>query len=778
MNKSHLQKSSLRFKQWSRKAYAAFKSVGRHVTIGSLKNVVADALLGKQKNSYNIYFIAWEKGNDYCSNEWNEQPPEELPETFILPTIPTKKIYYRNVKNTISVNLYSGLKAVSIKRFQLFLFAHHNKNQINKIKFRMNKQVITAWALLLTGTIATAQTDTTTEQLDPVTVTSSLIEKRSSETGRSISIITGETISKLPVNSIDELLKYVPGVEIQARGPRGAQSDISMRGGTFQQVLVILDGLRLNDPNTGHFNTYIPITPAEIDRIEILKGASSAIYGSDAIGGVINIITKAFNAKRQNKTKSIGGQVAVGEYGLVNTEVGGFYQHNNFSIGGGLLSNHATGVQQRGTRGFFHNTSASLGINYHISPAWNLSYRTSYDYRHFAAQNFYTASTLDTATEKITGWWHQARVGYEKGNNKFTLDAGYKNLDDYYSFFPGFAPNDNNTKLFQSLLTYRRYISAGTSVVGGINFHNKKIVSTDRGNHSLNTIAPFISAMQKIGNHFSLMPSMRVEIIDDLNAEWVPNLTASYKLKNLQLRASGGKTIRDADFTERYNNYGKASIPALNRVGNPWLTMERSWGYETGFDLFLRKGIKFSSTFFQRFNTDLIDWTQTAYADMQRKANLITDANYFLAKNIATLNTTGWETDVQAAPALGGNQSLLLSAGFLWQYSKSSEAQPSFYISSHAKFLTNFSVQYTVGRIAVGVNGIYKKRQPQLAQPIAAHISKDYFLLNGKASFDVMQNKLGVFVQADNIFNRNYSDLLGAQMPGRWLQGGIIFQMF
>ena len=92
MNKSHLQKSSLRFKQWSRKAYAAFKSVGRHVTIGSLKNVVADALLGKQKNSYNIYFIAWEKGNDYCSNEWNEQPPEELPETFILPTIPTKKI--------------------------------------------------------------------------------------------------------------------------------------------------------------------------------------------------------------------------------------------------------------------------------------------------------------------------------------------------------------------------------------------------------------------------------------------------------------------------------------------------------------------------------------------------------------------------------------------------------------------------------------------------------------------------------------------------------------
>lgn len=642
----------------------------------------------------------------------------------------------------------------------------------------MKKQAITAALFLLAATAATAQTDTTAEQLDPVTVTSSLVEKRSSETGRSISIIKGEMISKLPVNSIDELLKYVPGIEVQARGPRGAQSDISMRGGTFQQVLVILDGLRLNDPNTGHFSNYIPITPAEIDRIEVLKGASSAIYGSDAVGGVINIITKAFHAKHQNKTKSLSGQVAAGEYGLVNTELGGFFRHNNLSIGAGLLSNHATGVQQRGTRGFFHNTSASLGASYHISRAWVLSYRTAYDYRHFAAQNFYTASALDTATEKITGWWHQARVGYEKGKNKLTLDAGYKNLDDHYVFFPGFAPNDNRTKLLQSLLTYRRLVNENSSVVGGINFHNKKIASNDRGHHSLNTIAPFISAVQKIGDRFSLMPSLRVEMMDDIKAEWVPNLTVSYKLNNMQLRASGGKTIRDADFTERYNNYGKASVAALNRVGNPWLSMERSWGYETGFDLFVRQGIKFSSTFFQRFNTDLIDWIQTPYADMPRKDNLTTGASYFLAKNIAGLNTTGWETDVQAAPALGGSQSLLLNAGFLWQYSKSSEARPSFYISSHARFLTNFSVQYTAGRFSVSVNGIYKSRQLQMAQPIAAHISKDYFLLNGKASLDVMQNKLGVFVQADNIFNRNYSDLLGAQMPGRWLQGGIRLQVF
>src|SRR5215203_3727152 len=141
--------------------------------------------------------------------------------------------------------------------------------------------------------------------LDPVTITSSLSSVTASKTGRNIIVIKGDEFLKLPVNSIDELLRYVPGIEIQARGPMGAQSDIVLRGGTFQQVLVIVDGIRINDPLTGHFNSYIPIAPAEIERIEILKGASSAIYGSEAVGGVIQVITKSFAAKRDQKSKQL-----------------------------------------------------------------------------------------------------------------------------------------------------------------------------------------------------------------------------------------------------------------------------------------------------------------------------------------------------------------------------------------------------------------------------------------------------------------------------------------
>ena len=162
-------------------------------------------------------------------------------------------------------------------------------------------------------------------ELDPVTITSSLSSVTSSKTGRNIIVIKGEEFLRLPVHSVDDLLRYVPGVEIQARGPMGAQSDIVLRGGTFQQVLVIVDGIRINDPLTGHFNSYIPIAPSEIERIEILKGASSAIYGSDAVGGVIHIITKSFASQTKEK-KQVTAQITGGEYGLINGNAGGLLQ--------------------------------------------------------------------------------------------------------------------------------------------------------------------------------------------------------------------------------------------------------------------------------------------------------------------------------------------------------------------------------------------------------------------------------------------------------------------
>ena len=162
----------------------------------------------------------------------------------------------------------------------------------------------------------------TLSELDPVTVTASQNPAKVSQTGRNLIVISGERFEQLPVHSTDELLRYVPGIELQSRGPFGSQSDITIRGGTFQQVLVIIDGVRVNDPNTGHFTSYIPIAATEIERIEILKGASSALYGSDAVGGVIHIITKTFAAKKDVSKGSQFTRLTFGEYKTLIADIG------------------------------------------------------------------------------------------------------------------------------------------------------------------------------------------------------------------------------------------------------------------------------------------------------------------------------------------------------------------------------------------------------------------------------------------------------------------------
>jgi iron complex outermembrane receptor protein len=170
----------------------------------------------------------------------------------------------------------------------------------------------------------------------------------------------------------------------------------------------------------------------------------------------------------------------------------------------------------------------------------------------------------------------------------------------------------------------------------------------------------------------------------------------------------------------------------------------------------------------------LIDYVTTPYDQMPRKDNLIPTGTYALTKNISKVTTTGAETDIQYSRDLGSKQQLWATVGFVWLQSKSSNSTPSFYISSHARYLTNFNIQYLNKWFSFSVNGIYKDRQPQSStSPAIAKVSSDYFVLNTKAEGFLLQNKLSVFAQMDNALNENYSDLLGAQMPGRWFMGGI-----
>jgi iron complex outermembrane receptor protein len=158
---------------------------------------------------------------------------------------------------------------------------------------------------------------------------------------------------------------------------------------------------------------------------------------------------------------------------------------------------------------------------------------------------------------------------------------------------------------------------------------------------------------------------------------------------------------------------------------------------------------------------------------MPRKENLSPTGTYALAENLGKVNSTGVETDIQYSKKFKNEQEFWATAGFTYINSKSDNATPSFYLSSHAKFLTNFNFRYTIKQLSLSINGLYKQRGTQTSIPINAEISKDYFVLNAQLQAFVYKRKASIFTQLDNVFNKHYSDLLGSQMPARWLMGGL-----
>jgi iron complex outermembrane receptor protein len=608
-----------------------------------------------------------------------------------------------------------------------------------------------------------AQTD-----LDPVTVTASISKTKISATGRDVTLIKGEVFNKLPVHSIDELLRYVPGIEVQQRGPQGSQSDILIRGGSFQQVLVILDGIRLNDPLTGHFNSYIPIAPAEIERVEILKGASSAIYGSEAVGGVIHIITKTYTAKQGDKHKEFSAQARIGEYDLANVNAGGSYQHGSSAFSLGVISNNTAGQPQRGINGYFHNTTVSASVRQFIGKYWSIGLRSAFDRRNFAAQNFYTAFASDTAVEQVDSWWNHVNVRFEKGKQSFTFDAGYKQAKDEYDFNKAALPNLNKSKIAQALAIYQLRVNEKTRLSAGTQFLYQSIRSNDRGDHSVTNAGAFVLLHQQVGN-LNIIPALRVDWNELTGWELTPQVNASYRYQRLIIRASAGKSTRIADFTERYNNYNKALVTSGN-IGNPDLNAEKAWNLEAGADYFIGNGWKLSATLFTKYYDNLVDWVNTPYSAMPRKDNLSPAGNYFLASNISKLNTSGVEGYILYNKAINTHHSLEASAGFTWLNSSST---PSLYISSHAKWLLNYSVLYRWQWLQLSVNGLYKARTPQASNGSLIALSRDYFIMNSRIAATLKQ--FGIFVQCDNIGDRKYADRFGVLMPGRWWSGGLSF---
>ena len=614
-------------------------------------------------------------------------------------------------------------------------------------------------------------------ELNPIVITGNLSAQRSRETGRNITIIRQEDIRNIPANSLDELLKFIPGIEVQQRGPQGAQSDIVIRGGTFQQVLVVIDGSRLNDPLTGHFNSYIPIHPSEIDRVEILKGAASAVFGPDAVGGVIHIITKNFQRKYMEEGHSLQVQIQPGSMGMLNTSMRTRLQGKKTYFSLGYQQQKADGPELRGTTGFFNNRNIVLSTGRVFNHGWTVLLRGALDRRSFNAQNFYTSFISDTANEQVNSAWQQLLISRQKEKSRLDIIVSGKQLEDTYYFRPSSIPNNNKTQIYSVQVNNTYKLTDRTTWIAGIQSISKRIRSNDRGDHDHLHAGVFSIFTHSLPASIVLSESIRADW--DQSYKWVlvPQFNIAWSPSRFTFRSSIGRSIRDADFTERFNNYNKPLVTG-GSIGNPSLNAEKAWNMEFGIDASITSSIELKSTIFKRSQTNLIDWFPTAFADMPRRENLSPTGNFALASNIASVNTKGVELDLFGIHQWSSKHRIRWNTGVVWLNSKTAGGTaPSFYLSSHAKFMWSSSLQWSMRQSSISLSSLYKQRNPQPAGSFAVGVTPNYFLLNVKFEQKFFKERTSLFFQITNIGNIRYSDLLGSIMPGHWWSAGAIVEL-
>lgn len=604
--------------------------------------------------------------------------------------------------------------------------------------------------------------------LDTFTVSALRVEVPQYATGRHIVVLTAEEIQNLPVNTIDELLRYVPGLEAQSRGAFGVQSDFSIQGSTFSQVLVLIDGMRINDPLTGHFNSNLPINPRDIHRIEVLKGPAAAIYGADAMGGVINIITKIHAPLPVGLQADLQGMT--GAYGLLSTTNYLQYSTNKLRLTGGYMRHQADGHPlDEGDSAWFNINTVSLAARYQISNQLAVSWRGGYDFRDFNAKYFYTRSSFDESVETITGWWQQVQLKHQGSRHQMTADVAYKWNEDIFLFNPAFGePNQHVTQLLNGQLNYQLRLTNKLQWAAGLQTTNRDIVSNDRGDHNEWQIGLYSGFYYQLLDNLQLNGSVRLDQDENYGTEFTPQLSAAYWWSTGVIRAAAGRSIRAADFTERFiSTHLPGPLSSGRNLGNPDLIAEEGWHAEIGSDLQLIKDLQFSISGFFRSGQHVIDYVLTAATAIPDNDNLDPLGTYLFAQNIALVRTQGIDANVDWSKQVG-DWTWRARLGYLFTTIQTDEPVNAKYITNQARHLLTATAQLQHKRWNLGINGLYKVRDEDAAPDIDAFITDDYTVWHMRTEAFIWQQKLSLFGQLHNIFNAQYADILGAQMPGRW----------
>ncbi|MDC1106057.1 TonB-dependent receptor [Prolixibacteraceae bacterium] len=617
------------------------------------------------------------------------------------------------------------------------------------------------------------------EDIEEVMVSAKRVPVLLSDVNRSVTIIDRKEIELAPVQSVQDLLEYAMSVDIRQRGGMGVQADMSIRGGTSEQVAVLINGMCINDPQTGHNTFNLPVPMDAIKRIEVLNGASSVNFGVNAFSGAINIITDA------EDSTSLSVQLSSGMYGFINGAASATLASDN--------ETHFISVAHRQSDGYIDNTDFNITNLYYSNKFQlkNADLRSQIGYvdNSFGANSFYTPkypdqfehvkTTFASVELKTKGFLHLApSIYYRNGKDHFVLfrdrgeAASWYNSDNYHATN---VLGANLNSWFESSLgriswgfNYR-YEGIQSNTLGDLRDTPKDIVGTeeaqythsyDRNNYSL-----FLSD-DIHWNAFDLSLSLMTLYNSDLDKIfWAPGASIGYKFnERLRWMFSANSALRMPTFTDVFYN-------GPNNIGNRDLRPEKAWSYETGVK-YSNARLKSEVTVFYRKAEDVIDWLKQ-----------IEDGdNKFHTTNIPEINTCGIEGNFQYSFYKElFIRSISLNFSFLDQDKKEINGYDSSYALDYLKSKVDFGLRHKIfGNITADWkityqdrNGSYELYKPNSSKPIMTEYSP-FTVTNLKLTYQ--KEGLKIFGEVANILDKRYVDFGNIEQPGLWLRFGVKYK--
>ena len=599
------------------------------------------------------------------------------------------------------------------------------------------------------------------------------------ETGRQIAVISREQIEKLPAQSIQGLLRTALGVDIRERGPLGMQADISMRGGSFDQVMILLNGINVTDPQTGHYGLNLPVDLASVERIEILRGPAARVHGPNAFDGAINFVTKSGS---ENK---VSAQVTAGDHGLYNL-------HAGLSHRKGAFGNYFS-AQKGASDGYIDNTDFDILNLYYRGQVTReqskFSLQLGYNDKSYGANSFYSASypnqfdanrTLFAAASMESSGLIRIRsdVYWRRHHDRFELFRNYIGAASWYT-----GHNYHLSETAGASLNATTSWSLGTTSLGA-ELRSESIWSNVLGlpmdkpldvpgesegqfTRSFNRTNFSVFAEHNIYfGRFDLSGGVLINRHSNsgYGVDWYPGIDLSYRLTTLlKWTASYNRSLRMPTFTDLFYS-------GPTNVGNPNLKPERAETYETAFRL---RNETYSASVggFYRIGRDLIDWGR------------IPGETVYTTSNINRVEALGTEAaaDLLLSELIPGQtllRSLSVNYSYVWQDKVSDEGYESYYVLDHLRQKLNISLIHGLGlpNVEVNWNMQYRDRAGYYTKSDGTRVDHTPFWLT---DLRVSWNKgnYGLYAEASNLFDATYSDLSELRQPGLWLKLGARIEL-